>query len=266
VIKTPTNDYVIVQATFNITNDWFVTNATLQAEAGAAIQWNGGEAVPGNPLQRKVSKAVSTNITVTATLGSSSASLNVWVIWSTIGLQFTNTNPSTLSFPTIFPGNELGPQYYYINTNGVSVSTNVNSANIVSGKMCGIATITPDQVCTIITNGWNWVQMKWPHPYADGAPYSGYSLSWTNDHFKSKYEALILDSANHIYYLDGPTVASFGATNSIEQYCNFYSYVTWSNSICSATNNFWHWQGKWNVDQSPQINSVDLGTNTINLP
>ena len=27
-----------------------MTNATLQAEAGAAIQWSGGEAVPDNPL------------------------------------------------------------------------------------------------------------------------------------------------------------------------------------------------------------------------
>jgi len=38
----------------------------------------------GNPLQRLVSKATSAETTVTATLGSSSQSLNVWVIWSTI--------------------------------------------------------------------------------------------------------------------------------------------------------------------------------------
>ena len=84
VVTTPTNDYVLVQATLSITNDWFLTNATLPAEAGAAIQWSGGELVLGNPLQYRVSKAVSSNITVTASLGSSSQSLNVWVIWSTI--------------------------------------------------------------------------------------------------------------------------------------------------------------------------------------
>lgn len=97
-----TNDYVIVQAALSI------TNAAVQTQAGNLIQWSGGEVVSGNPLQRRVSKATSAETTVTASLGSTNVSLNVWVIWATISYAVSNENPSPLTFPPI----KLGVIYW----------------------------------------------------------------------------------------------------------------------------------------------------------
>ena len=95
-----TNDYVIVQANvaFGLTNAVITNNATLLTAAGAAIQWSGGEPVSGNPLQRAVSKTNSVETIVTASLGGSTTNLNVWVIWATVSIQMSGTNPSPLPF------------------------------------------------------------------------------------------------------------------------------------------------------------------------
>ncbi|MGH7942340.1 MAG: hypothetical protein ACREFR_14835, partial [Limisphaerales bacterium] len=85
-VKTPTNDDVIVQATFNIANDALLTNAA------SMIQWSGGTAVPGNPFQRLVSKTNSAETTVTASIGGTNLSLNVWVIWSTVTILTSGNN------------------------------------------------------------------------------------------------------------------------------------------------------------------------------
>jgi len=70
-VKTATNDWIYIQAGLS-TDD---TNAANQ------IQWSGGQAVPGNPWQHRVTKTVSAETTVTATLGSTNKSVNVWIVW-----------------------------------------------------------------------------------------------------------------------------------------------------------------------------------------
>lgn len=84
-VKTPTNDWVYVQAVLS-TSD---TNAANQ------IQWSGGQAVSGNPFQRRVTKTNSVETTVTATLGFANLSLNVWIVWSSV-TRFNNTGPADI--------------------------------------------------------------------------------------------------------------------------------------------------------------------------
>ena len=66
-----TNGYVYVQATLSDTN------------LIPLLTWTGGEAVTNNPLQRQVTMTNSAETTVTASIGGTNLSLNVWVIWAT---------------------------------------------------------------------------------------------------------------------------------------------------------------------------------------
>jgi len=257
VVKSPTNDYVIVQATLNYTNDWIVTNAAT------AIQWTNGEAVPGNPLQRMVTKSNSVETTVTASLGSTTTNLNVWVIWSKVTIQTSGTNTSPMSLMNI-SGNDgteiLGIRYF----------TTTFPNDSVAGKICGIATITPAGIHSIITNGWDFFQKKATETFVDGTIYSGWSFPpWTPDgpYYVNDTKTVVPDSNDKLYTLDTPSIVTggFSATNSIEMYKNFYDYITWSNQICCDTNVFWHFQGTW-TNQTPQFNSLDVGTGTITLP
>ncbi len=260
------NDYAAVKAA----SGSVIVQATVcpnVAAAASVVTWTGGDAVPGYPLQRSVSKSTSAKTTVTASYGSSSTNCNVWIVWATVSIQTSGSNPSPLSFPTNFPGNQLGVQYYYwtFNGNDVAISTNINSANLAIGKVCGVGTITPPGIHGVITNGWSFVQYKMPHLFANGAPYQGYySDDWSIDPFSSKYVSLIPTDEDKIYFVDGPPVGKY-ASDSFEFYCNFYSYVTWNSEVCSS-NSFWHYQGRWKVDGTPPISAVDLGTGIINLP
>jgi len=163
VVKSPTNDYVVVQAVLNYTNDWIMTNATAMAQIAGAIQWSGGDPVPGNPLQRRVTKTNSVETTVSASLGASSASLNVWVIWSTVQILTSGTNPSPLPLNRFDDGTEILGFGYYNSRDG---------SNSVAGKICGIATITPAGVHSIITNGWDFFQKKNTETFVDGTIYT----------------------------------------------------------------------------------------------
>jgi hypothetical protein len=293
VVKTPTNNYVIVQAAFNYTNDWFVTNATLQAEAGAAIQWKGGEPVPGNLLQRLVTKTNSVETTVTASLGSSSASLNVWVIWATINILTNGPTPANAqglwtnlddigSFDSDLsqhcPGIILGVQNYYTNLylltgNGVGYSA--------YGKVCIVATVGPIGVHTLVTNGsWTINQNKQVHEFKDGHqnPDSQlYSDNWTEDNPHPWRKIQTLGTNDDLYAIDAPYIGerSDGSTNSYEIHQNYKDYVMWGDQICSDTNYIWHFEAAWKDGQSlgpiyPTVLGIgpatpDLSTITTNI-
>lgn len=100
-VAVKTNDYVYVKATLS-TDD---TNAANQ------IQWSVGDAVSYDPFQRKVSKAASALIPVTATLGSTSTNLNLWIIWVVVTPRLTNSllPGDSLNFSSWCSGNPLGP-------------------------------------------------------------------------------------------------------------------------------------------------------------
>ena len=265
VIKSPTNDYVIVQATLNYTNDWILTNAAK------AIQWTGGEAVPGNLLQRRVTKTNSVETTVTASLGSSITNLNVWVIWGTMQFLTNGNNPSPLSFVNYgFPDNQLGIQYYDHTSSGTYLAATLNYTNMVAGKICAIATITPSGIQSIITNGWDFVQKAEYTIFTNGSIASGISsLSWTNDGPADidGNKTIRLDTSNKLYSIDGPSLDLFKQSlDSAEHYAVFYDYVTWKSEICCDTNNFWCFQARWKTDQLPQFTFISFGVGAITIP
>jgi hypothetical protein len=266
VVKSLTNDYVIVQAVLNYTNDWILTNVAM------AIQWTGGEAVPGNPLQRRVTKTNSVETTVAASLGSSTTNLNVWVIWATVTNQITGINTSPLSFTALgLPDDNLSTQYYDRSTIGVYPASEFDHTNLVVGKICVVATVTPVGVHSVITNGWDVVQMKTSTGFTNGVNEFSYP-PWTYDgpDQVNTNKTVIPDSNDKLYTIDGPNLDLFLEYiynyDSREHYINCYDYITWKSQTCSDTNNFWHFEARWKTNQIPQFNNLDFGNGTITIP
>jgi hypothetical protein len=124
------------------TNGYVTLQATLSDnDAGSYLQWaGGGQAVPGNPLQWQVSAATPTHATITASLGPTKLSLNVWVIWGTVNIFTSGPDPDPLNFFQLMGlSNILGPIPY-------------NNGTCANGQICAVATITPAGVHNLITN------------------------------------------------------------------------------------------------------------------
>jgi hypothetical protein len=105
--------------------------------------------------------------------------------------------------------------------------------------------------------------------FVDGAIYPAWSFpAWTGDGPTNGFKTTNCDNNDKLYTIDGPSMSagSFGATDSVEMYKNFYDYITWNAQICCDTNNLWFFQGRWKSNQSPQFNSVNVGTGNIALP
>jgi hypothetical protein len=134
--------------------------------------------------------------------------------------------------------------------------------------MCAVTTATPAGIHKLIQSGWDWVQKRVSHDFNNGTGSSSYyDSTWQPDgpDFVGTNKTVVLDNNDKLYTVDVPNIGSF-ASDSAEVYGNFYDYVTYGGQTCSDTNNFWHFQGRWKADQTPQVTFTDLGTGTITLP
>lgn len=124
----------------------------------------------------------------------------------------------------------------------------------------------PAGVHSIITNEWNFIQEKIAQVYADGLPVAPLCYpNWTSDGPDSSFETVILDASDNLYSIDGPNIAPISVPTT-EVYYNFYDYITWNSQVASSTNNYWHWQGRYNYNNTPNITFTDLGTGTVTIP
>jgi hypothetical protein len=235
-----TNEYVIIQATLSVSD----TNAANH------IKWSGGEAVPGNPFQHRVSKATSAETPVIATLGTNTLGVDVWILWADIEILTSGNNPPNApEFPSQWGGAELGIQQ-------------TSDTNILAGKICAVATVSPQNCHSVVSNGWLFFQFKWTSSFSDGANLPSSSFPpWAADPTPA---TTTLDGYDKLYLIDGPNLPNIGT--STEVYKNFFDCVAWNFEPCSTTNNFWHFEGRWKADQTPQITLTNLGLGTIAIP
>src|SRR6202012_4737612 len=118
-----------------------------------------------------------------------------------------------------------------------------DNTNWAAGQICAVATVTPAGIHKLIPYGWDWTQMKGTETFVDNMLYPAWSFPpWTSDGPDSvnANKTIVLDDNDKLYTIDGPNIdndPSFGATNSIAEYKNFYDYVTWFTETCSSTNN-----------------------------
>ena len=220
------------------------------------VTWTGGNAVAGQPLQRTVPLATSAKTTVTATCGTASDHVDVWILWATITIKMTGTTPAnSAQFGALYDGTEnLGAITY---ANGT----------LAAGKVAPYAVITPAGAGSVVAAGWSFTREAWAHNFVDAAQSPGsWGTTWTNDCSQQKYLRLTPDANDTIYDLDGPTVGQYEhAADSYEVYTNFRQQILWNLNPCSDYAP-WYFEGWWKNTETPQITMTQLNTGAITLP
>ena len=271
------NDYVYVQAMLD------TTNTAALAMAGTTIQWTGGEAVPGNPLQRRVSKTNSVETTITASLGSTATNLNVWVIWANLTIKVSGTldpddkaavldngnwpTPTSTSYDSgLGGGNSLGAIDCLSNSNLTYAFT--------IGKMEAKAILQPAGIQNFVTNGaWNMKRTRVVIAWDNGGspavlnPLPG-EYDANNEDAKYlnpvKGDMFGLDAPGCAIDLSGTTI-----DHTAEVYDNFFQYVTVNfgngDQICSNTNT-WSYTAQVDIDATNKVQLNSLSTSLITLP
>ena len=258
------DDYVYVKATLS----------TTDKEAAKLIHWSVGDQDSSDSLQVKVSRSASTKIPVTATVGSSSSSLNVWVIWAMLNFDMDpNDTLSTVTSGALnffakphlqrpLDNDNLGVGYF--SWNGVFFNTAISASPSVSateavGKMCVTATITPtgiNRLTGINSLGWRIYQERDSKAFKNGKGVSHRDFpketttGWISDSDADQSGINMtteLDSNDKLYHSDSPSedTARFGASNRAAEYSNFRDVVIWNGQLCSSKDNLWHCNFTW---------------------
>jgi len=250
------------------------------------IQWSGGEAVAGNPLQRKVSKSISTNAVVAATLGSTSQSVNVWVVWSDLTVKVSGTldaddKAAVLNngnFPTqnttygswgLGGGNNLGP-IDCLNYSDLNYCYTI-------GKMEAKAVLQPSGIGNLLSNTNNWNMKRtviaefWDNGGSPSSTTGGTILPSAQDDTGIPRVKYLNPIHGDIFDLDWPGCPSSFGTNinhTAEIYGNFYEYVTVNlgsgDQLCSSTNTY-SYEAQIDNDTTNKVHLNSLSTSLITL-
>jgi hypothetical protein len=258
-----------------MTNGGYVTlqasMSTTDTNAAEFINWSCGQPVPGQPFQRQVSTSTPTNFTVTASVGSSSATVNVWIVWGRMKILLggplpTNAPPfaTTVRNQQYMDGtsNVLGP-VYWDDTNGAA------------WKICTVATLLPPGVGAFLSNGFATQQFRWTHRFENGVALSNtndWNTNWVYDSpintTNGTSSTTVPDSSGNLYSIDAPYVyaisGKWGITNSLDTYSNFKNWLT-LNGLPVSNTNLWYYAGKW-TNSGPQFQVHMNLANTNNIP
>jgi hypothetical protein len=240
-------------------NDYAIAQVSIDPDTAAAatrITWSTGEAVTGQPKQRKIPLSSSAKITVKATGNDdahTSASLDLWVLWATIDIQTSGSKPAGApNFSHLDGTQTLGPVTY----------GNLWGA----GKMCGVVKLTPSGVGAVVTSGWDIKRDRISRDYVDsGKSLAYWEETWHDDDTTDADESLTPDTQDQLYVIDNPNVGP-AATFECETNNNFREYLYWNGRTASDYAP-WHYHAKWQVAGGVQtISPNDVGTGAMTLP
>jgi hypothetical protein len=241
-------EFVIVEAILN--------PSIPNADVPKVLSWSGGSPVEGNNRQRKVSKSSSAHTPVTATVGSNSDYVDIWIIWASVQIQMTSTTPpNAVQFGAAYDGTEnLGAKSFAVGTMAV-------------GKVVPIGTITPSGVNSIISSGFTFDRQRISHDFTDGVKFSTFfDTTWQTDPPNPMHQNLTPDVSDQIYDRDAPGIwQGGGATDSYETYNNFRQWITW-NGVVISDYAYWYWKGWWKDGENPEITLKQVGPDNITLP
>lgn len=238
---TNASDYVIVEATLSDTN-------TLVLDAAQkAIKWNGGDAVPGHVLQRRISKTNSVETMISASLGATNLSLNVWILWGSISYNFSGNFDASdnLSFTNFagltFPDARLAGTY--IGQVSPPIEASVTKVEI-------IGVLTPPGIGNLITNGFSINPQKVEYySWSSTGDISGTVLSNVTSSTPGTHHGPASDTPlpqrivpvnDKIFAIDAPGVLEVPSVSGYEAIAaNFVNYIYFNGIIISVPNT-WH--------------------------
>ncbi|MHC4529920.1 MAG: IPT/TIG domain-containing protein, partial [Planctomycetota bacterium] len=248
------NEYVIVEA---------VTVPSYPTETPECFSWSGGIAVPGEPFKRKLVKNWPRKAHISATCGSNSDYVDVWIVWASVDVTLGTAdtidteNHATLVASGSWPsqhggGNKLGEIDYDSNS--------LFTYRYAGGKMQAKATLVPADVEDVIVHSaWGWRRDLKAKYWDNGGNY--YSGSWDSgpvslDVFEATwFPGMPISAANcdlipddhgstrEVYNLDLPGCPGMqlgSPTTNVfytsEAYVNFTQYLTFFNDTATTEN------------------------------
>jgi hypothetical protein len=222
--------------------DDVVVEATISPntpQAAMCITWSGGSPVSGHPLQRKLSKTTSAKTTITASSGSTSRSINVWIVWANVTVAHSGNKTSydvstdtgdQANFPTYTGGTELGAK----NLLG-------NSTPYLGWKVEIKGQITPAGVHQIISTGWALYQTVTYTDFINNTTAPTTTATDAPDTVFNAYGPDLADNTpdvnERIFALDGPGLT--GNFTTYKSTDNFKVWVRWNGVIASDPAQWW---------------------------
>lgn len=249
--RADTNNWVTIKGNGDVTITAVIVPAVLESELpDKLITWTGGNAVKGHPLQRKVSKKTAAKTSVSATCGSSSESLDLWVIWASVVIQVSGQIPAHL------------PPFQYNNRQcGVYVLSNPVRGG---GNMLAKVTLSPAGIGGIVS-GWDIKRLKQECLVVDTVDKIR-DIQWQDDD-KSNDDEILTPQNDMIYAVDSPNLGLFSDypdANVFTRVINFKEWVEWNGVKCSDEA-FWHYRGSF-FYLSQKILGHELGIGHVQFP
>ncbi|MGC8553655.1 MAG: hypothetical protein ACP5O7_12450, partial [Phycisphaerae bacterium] len=169
------------------------------------IKWTGGTAVSGNNADRNYSLATSQKYTIDPTLaGHDWAGHNVylWVIWATVTIDDTGTDPADAPQfpppPEVYNGQNLGIQYD-------------SAKDAVDFSNCQVAQMTPSGIHNVVSGGCVMKQQRYIHVFANVTQHGYFwDTGWTADGPASGNYTPVPDSEDKVYAIDSPDLFLLG--------------------------------------------------------
>jgi hypothetical protein len=225
------------------------------------IIWSGGEAISGNPNQRRVSRQAIGTTTITASIGTSSQTLVLWSMWADISVLTKGPRPSGAkpwSKGELFPGPDRCGAF---EVKALTMGKNARGQIVVFAKLF------PGGIGKVILAAskhmlFNIRRQLTAHDYVDGAPRKGPKsfVDWADDTLP---EMQVLKSVanDELYDTDGPDLPG-GAAQTAETYNNFRQWLEWDGQPCSNFA-YWYFQARW---KNQMVTLKDVGQDSIKLP
>ena len=184
--------------------------------------------------------------------------MDVWVIWADVTILDSGTTPA----------NSKKFSHYVDGTENLGV-VSWDSNNKAAYKIVAVGKITPAGINAVVKTGWELKRDRMSRDWKDGTKVTVYwNTSWVDDTSHARFLALIPDSDDKIYDIDGPNILAAG-TNDYETDNNFRQWVVWdfdgSKVDCSGYAN-WSWRGRWKKSSTPQVTLKVGQTSHITLP
>jgi hypothetical protein len=262
------NRWATVRSTQIITIE--ATTEPNTQQVWSSLQWSGdsGEAVPGHPNQRMLSRSSSTILRPSVSLAGVTKSVEIWVLAATIEIKSSGQVPNNAApFQSLFgkPSQALGIITEESMT-GTVYSGDQYVLNMgVRGKIVAIATISPPGVHDVVKSGWTFRRERWTKHWLDGKPGDQTTPGWVDDTSGPDFLRLTPDADDRIYDTDGPDIR-WGA-KSYEIHHNFRERVEWQSELCSDYG-YWNFRALWkaNKDQGKQIVLKSVGPGQVTPP
>jgi hypothetical protein len=219
------------------------------------IHWAGATPDPSNKRLAKVSRSQAQKISVSAEVGKTKDSLEVWIIWVELRLRTseltTPTNSAVFPAGLIFPrlGTFADEDFFNEGFNQQEAAAQVE----IVGKL------TPAGVYQVVKSGWAIERTVERIECKNGTLQP--VLSQPDDSFP-QYQDLTPESDDNIFDIDSPTIGvNFQVNHTAEAYKNFEQLAKWNGEQASDPM-VWHYFARIDDDKDlvhwPRNRDTDL--------